>query len=132
VLTSGQFAALRSAYMNANIRPGAESLAVAVLVDQALVGVFAYSWAPTLGNWAYHLPQQPTVYMLSDFPVSTSRYTKLSKLVPVQGGATAGVAARPPQIPVHRHHRVHAAARVDEVPGRAAPAQARREHGSAG
>ena len=81
VLTGGQFAALRSAYMNANIRPGAESLAVAVLVDQVLVGVFAYSWAPTLGNWAYHLPQQPTVYMLSDFPVSTSRYAKLSKLV---------------------------------------------------
>ncbi|MDX3100475.1 putative antirestriction adenine methyltransferase [Nonomuraea angiospora] len=81
VLTSGQFAALRSAYMNANIRPGSESLAVAVLVDQTLVGVFAYSWAPTLGNWAYHLPQQPTVYMLSDFPVSTSRYAKLSKLV---------------------------------------------------
>ncbi|GAA4226074.1 hypothetical protein GCM10022254_09800 [Actinomadura meridiana] len=81
VLTSGQFAALRSAYMNANIRPGAESLAVAVLVDQVLIGVFAYSWAPTLGNWSYHLPQQPTVYMLSDFPVSTSRYAKLSKLV---------------------------------------------------
>lgn len=81
VLTSGQFAALRSAYMNANIRPGSESLAVAMLVDQKLVGVFAYSWAPTLGNWAAHLPQQPTVYMLSDFPVSTSRYAKLSKLV---------------------------------------------------
>lgn len=81
VLTGGQFAALRSAYMNANIRPGSESLAVAVLVDQKLVGVFAYSWAPTLGNWGAHLPQQPTVYMLSDFPVSTSRYAKLSKLV---------------------------------------------------
>ncbi len=81
VLTSDQFAALRSAYMNANIRPGSESLGVAVLVDQKLVGVFAYSWAPTLGNWGAHLPQQPTVYMLSDFPVSTSRYAKLSKLV---------------------------------------------------
>lgn len=81
VLTGGQFAALRSAYMNANIRPGSESLGVAVLVDQKLVGVFAYSWAPTLGNWGAHLPQQPTVYMLSDFPVSTSRYAKLSKLI---------------------------------------------------
>ncbi|TYR51653.1 hypothetical protein FY004_30985 [Streptomyces parvus] len=81
VLTGGQFAALRSAYMNANIRPGSESLGVAVLVEQKLVGVFAYSWAPTLGNWGAHLPQQPTVYMLSDFPVSTSRYAKLSKLI---------------------------------------------------
>ncbi|WP_394810699.1 putative antirestriction adenine methyltransferase [Streptomyces griseus] len=81
VLSGGQFAALRSAYMNANIRPGSESLGVAVLVDQKLVGVFAYSWAPTLGNWGAHLPQQPTVYMLSDFPVSTSRYAKLSKLI---------------------------------------------------
>ncbi|MFF5968245.1 hypothetical protein ACFY64_31885 [Streptomyces collinus] len=81
VLTGGQFAALRSAYMNANIRPGSESLGVAVLVDKKLVGVFAYSWAPTLGNWGAHLPQQPTVYMLSDFPVSTSRYAKLSKLI---------------------------------------------------
>ncbi|MFJ4716781.1 hypothetical protein [Streptomyces sp. NPDC088785] len=81
VLTRGQFAALRSAYMNANIRPGSESLGVAVLVDKKLVGVFAYSRAPTLGNWGAHLPQKPTVYMLSDFPVSTSRYAKLSKLI---------------------------------------------------
>lgn len=80
VLTHDQFAHLRSMYMNKNIRPGSESLALAVLCDGVLIGVFAYSWAPTLGNWGAHLPL-PAVYLLSDFPVSSSKYRKLSKLV---------------------------------------------------
>lgn len=73
-----QFQALRSQYMNIGIRPGAASLAVAVKVDDRLVGVFAWSVAPTQ-RAAVGAPD--TIYQLSDFPVAPHDYPRLSKLI---------------------------------------------------
>lgn len=42
-LTDGQFAMLRSHYMNPGIRPGSAPIALAVLVDGVIVGAFAIS-----------------------------------------------------------------------------------------
>jgi hypothetical protein len=80
VLSDAEFSSLRSRYMNANIRPGAPSLACAVIVDRRIVGAFAYSFSPTLANWSSHMPG-PTMYLLSDFPVADTDYPRLSKLV---------------------------------------------------
>lgn len=79
-LTLGQFSSLRSMYMNRHIRPGQPSNAFAVVVDDRLVGVLAYSAAPTVARWDRHLPT-PAVYLLSDFPVSGTDYGRLSKLI---------------------------------------------------
>lgn len=80
VLSNGQFASLRSHYMNENIRPGQATLAVGVLVDEVLIGVYAFSAAPNLAQWDAHIAG-PTTYMLSDFPVAPTDYPRLSKLV---------------------------------------------------
>lgn len=80
ILNYGQFASLRSAYMNENIRPGSASLAVGVVVDDVLIGVYAFSTSPNLANWDAHI-EGPSVYMLSDFPVAPTSYPRLSKLV---------------------------------------------------
>lgn len=80
VLSEAQFSALRSKYMNPHIKPGAASLPIAVLVDGVLVGVFAFSFAPTVANWDRYI-DGPHVYLLSDFPVSGSSYRHLAKLV---------------------------------------------------
>lgn len=74
-LTAGQFHALRSAYMNVNIRPAAAQIAVAVLAGDRLVGVFAAIARPDL----YVDPHR--AYLLSDFPVAPSDYPRLSKLI---------------------------------------------------
>ncbi len=79
-LSTQQFSALRSRYMNANIKPGTPSLALAVLCDGVFIGACAYSYAPTLSNWSGHV-DMPTVYLLSDFPVSGTAYKRLSKLI---------------------------------------------------
>lgn len=79
-LKSEYFHALRSQYMNVHISPGSESAAFGVLVDRKLVGVFAFSAAPTWSNWDKHI-ETPTIYLLSDFPVAPSKYKRLSKLV---------------------------------------------------
>jgi hypothetical protein len=76
-ITSGQFYTLRSQYMNVHIIPGAESLALAVLVDGVLVGSYAFSVAPNPGQ----LNSPSTMYLLSDFAVAPTRYRRLSKLV---------------------------------------------------
>lgn len=80
VLSEAQFSALRSKYMNPHIKPGAASLPIAVLVDGVLVGVFAFSFAPTVANWDRYI-DGPHTYLLSDFPVSGSSYKHLAKLV---------------------------------------------------
>lgn len=80
ILKSGEFQALRSHYLNPHIKPGSESLALGVMVDGKLVGVFAVSTAPTLGNWDKYV-ETPTVYLLSDFPVAPTKYKRLAKLV---------------------------------------------------
>jgi hypothetical protein len=80
LLSSAQFQQLRSVYMNPGIRPGSANLPVAVTVDGLLVGCFAYSFAPTFANWDRYLAG-PSAYMLSDFPVASSRYDRLAKLI---------------------------------------------------
>jgi len=79
-LKSENFHALRSQYMNPHIKPGQESAAYGVMVDDKLIGVFAFSTSPSPANWSGHI-DTPTMYLLSDFPVAPSKYKRLSKLV---------------------------------------------------
>lgn len=79
-LKSENFHALRSQYMNHYIKPGAETASFGVLVDNKLVGVFAFSASPTPANWDSHIAT-PTMYLLSDFPVTPTKYKRLAKLV---------------------------------------------------
>ena len=73
VLSPGQFATLRSQYLDPKIPPSTNvHLMVAVVVDGVVVGCFAMNppaFEPT------------TAYMLSDFAVAPSDYRRLSKLV---------------------------------------------------
>jgi hypothetical protein len=81
LLNGSQFQAVRSMFMNPGIRPGSAALPIAVTVGGKLVGVFAYDFGLTsFAKWDSILPG-PHVYMMSDFPVSTSDYPKLSKLI---------------------------------------------------
>ena len=80
ILSNNAFQTLRSEYMNINIRPGAATLAVAVLVDGKLCGVYAFSASPSQANWDMHI-DTPTIYLLSDFPVEPVDYDRLAKLV---------------------------------------------------
>lgn len=79
-LTSGQFFSLRSQYMNHNIKPGSPNLAYAVLVDGVIIGSFALMKQNSLSNFDKYI-QTPSIYLLSDFPVSNSKYDRLAKLV---------------------------------------------------
>jgi len=79
-MKSEQFHALRSQYMNAHIKPGSETASYAVAVDGKVVGAFAFSTSPTLSNWDTHI-DTPTIYLLSDFPIAPSKYSRLAKLV---------------------------------------------------
>jgi hypothetical protein len=71
------FAALRSQYMNKGIQPGMATIALGVLVDGLLIGVYALSTSPGPEHGSY----LDRVYMLSDFPVAPTDYPKLAKLV---------------------------------------------------
>lgn len=79
-LKSENFRALRSQYMNPHIKPGSETTSYAVLVDNKLIGVYAFSASPTLSNWDKHI-ETPTMYLLSDFPITPTKYKRLAKLV---------------------------------------------------
>ena len=79
-LSSQHFHMLRSQYMNPYIKPGQETASYGVLVDNKLVGVFAFSASPSFANWDKHI-ETPTMYLLSDFPVGPSKYKRLAKLV---------------------------------------------------
>ncbi|MFD6094764.1 hypothetical protein ACFVWN_00995 [Nocardiopsis flavescens] len=72
VLTGGQFAQVRSQFMSKSILPGSPLLACGVAVDGKLIGAFA--WLPPKFD-----PESS--YLMSDFPVSWSRYRRLSKLI---------------------------------------------------
>ena len=80
ILSSAQFSALRSQYMNINIRPGTATAAIAVLVDGLLIGVYALSAAPTMAHWEGKI-ETPCIYLLSDFPIAPTDYKHLAKLV---------------------------------------------------
>ncbi|MCX5326299.1 hypothetical protein [Streptomyces sp. NBC_00120] len=72
VLTGGQFAGIRSQFMSKTIKPGSPLLACGVAVDGKLIGAFAY------------LPPKfdpATAYLMSDFPVSWTKYRRLAKLI---------------------------------------------------
>ncbi|MFF1967090.1 hypothetical protein ACFVW5_26375 [Streptomyces sp. NPDC058232] len=72
ILTGGQFAAIRSQFMSKTILPGSPLIACGVAVDGKLIGAFAY------------LPPKfdpNTAYLMSDFPVSWTRYRRLAKLI---------------------------------------------------
>jgi len=71
-LTPAQFNGLRSQFLSKKIPPGMPLLACAVAVDRQLIGAFAY-----LGP--AHAPS--CAYLMSDFPVSWTRYRRLSKLI---------------------------------------------------
>jgi hypothetical protein len=71
-LTPGQFSMIRSQFMAKTILPGHPLLACAVLVDGKVIGAFAYS-PPKFDPVA--------AYLLSDFPVSWTKYRRLSKLI---------------------------------------------------
>lgn len=79
-LNTAQFQALRSQYMNRHIKPGMATVAVAVLVDGIMVGVYALSAAPSMANWSGKI-ETPHIYLLSDFPVAPTDYKHLAKLV---------------------------------------------------
>lgn len=81
-LESKEFHALRSQYMNASIKPGQETLAIGVMINNKLIGVYAFSTSNTLtgGGMAKHM-DMPMIYLLSDFPVNTTKYKRLAKLV---------------------------------------------------
>ena len=74
VLTSGQFATLRSQYMNSHIKPGSPLMALVVVVDGKIIGAFAYGSpnGPYDPSWAY---------LLSDFPIAPTKYKRLSQLI---------------------------------------------------
>ena len=80
ILDNATFQTLRSEYMNINIIPGSATLALGVIVDGKLIGVYAFSSSPTLSNWDTHI-DTPTMYLLSDFPVEPVDYDRLAKLV---------------------------------------------------
>ncbi|GHU57940.1 hypothetical protein AGMMS49975_24120 [Clostridia bacterium] len=79
-LKSENFRALRSQYMNPYIKPGSETSSYGVIVDNKLIGVYAFSASPTLSNWDKHI-ETPTMYLLSDFPIAPTKYKRLAKLV---------------------------------------------------
>lgn len=72
MLTGGEFAAIRSQFMARTIRPGSPLMAVGVSAGGALIGAFAYLPGKFDPN---------ELYLMSDFPVSWSKYKRLSKLI---------------------------------------------------
>jgi hypothetical protein len=78
-----QFQSLRASVMNAHIAPASPHFACMVSVDGLLVGGFAFQWeqvGTTLNMFSDQLPG-PTAYLLVDFPVPGTDYTRLAKLV---------------------------------------------------
>ena len=78
-LTTGQFMALRSKYMNIKIVPGMPAMAVGVLVDGHLAGCYAVSPPNSLANFPGF--PAPYAYLLSDFPIEPTAFKRLAKLV---------------------------------------------------
>lgn len=75
-LTGGQFQAIRSQFMSKTILPGQPVLAFGVTVGGVLVGSFAYG---------QQSGDKDCIYLLSDFPVSWSKYKHLAKLIVIAG-----------------------------------------------
>ncbi|MFF4391460.1 hypothetical protein ACFY0G_32425 [Streptomyces sp. NPDC001552] len=78
-LTYAQFAGLRSQFMSKTIKPSIPLVQYAVAVDGKVIGSFAYK-ADKFDNFMS--------YLLSDFPVSWTRYRRLAKLIVMAASAT--------------------------------------------
>lgn len=79
-LNNEEFQTLRSVYMNRYINPGQASLALGVTVDGKLIGVYAFSSAPSFASYEGKI-ETPHIYLLSDFPVYPTNYKHIAKLV---------------------------------------------------
>jgi hypothetical protein len=79
-LPSGQFNALRALYLNPRIAPAAERMAVGIVADGRLLGVFATGAPNATASYGGKVAE-PYAYLLSDFPVSGTEHARLSKLV---------------------------------------------------
>ena len=78
-LTYGQFASLRSSYMNHHIVPGKPSLSFAFAVGGKIIGACAWSIEATASRTSTQ--GHHSLYLLSDFPVAPTQYPRLAKLV---------------------------------------------------
>ncbi len=79
-LKQEEFQALRSQYMNVHINPGQATLAMGVTVGGKLVGAYAFSTSSTVTDMSKYI-DTPNIYLLSDFPISPTKYKRLAKLV---------------------------------------------------
>lgn len=75
ILSGGQFQAIRSQFMSKTIKPGQPLLTVGVTAGDKLIGAFAYAAQRAISG------PKDVVYLLSDFPVSWSKYKNLAKLI---------------------------------------------------
>lgn len=80
-LTGPQFDALRSLCLNPGIAPGGPAIALAVLVDGYLIGACGYKLYEGPQGFRWKGIEQPSGYLLSDFPLPASRYKRLAKLI---------------------------------------------------
>ena len=72
-LKQEQFQALRSQYMNVHINPGQATMALGVIIDNKLIGVYAFSAASTVADISKYI-DTPNIYLLSDFPIAPVKY----------------------------------------------------------
>lgn len=75
ILSQGQFQSLRSQFMSKTIKPGQPLLAIGVVAGGRLIGCFAYGAQTQIGA------PKDQIYLLSDFPISWSKYKNLAKLI---------------------------------------------------
>lgn len=75
ILNQGQFQALRSQFMSKTIKPGQPLLAIGVVAGGRLIGCFAYGAQTQIGA------PKDQIYLLSDFPISWTKYKNIAKLI---------------------------------------------------
>ena len=73
-----EFNAERSHYLNAAIAPAGAQIVFGVVAGGRLIGCIAFTTQSSAASFA--IPS-PTVYMLTDFAIAPTRYSRLSKLV---------------------------------------------------
>lgn len=77
MLTRGQMNTLRNEYLNKKIIPADCMVSVGILADGYLIGALGFSQMTPMKSAGTVLG----VYMMTDFPVKSERYARLSKLV---------------------------------------------------
>lgn len=71
VITQGQMNLLRSEYLSPNIIPAQAAVNLAIIVDGKIIGAVAFKTLSYIGD----------VYMMTDFAIRPTKYSRLSKLV---------------------------------------------------